>query len=100
MAKTNLREVKFTKIDLLTGNAEEYCNLRMRLQNDKWAREDPDNQTFWKRARDFADFVTPKTRFALDAALKSLMGRVADLYAKHHHGNRRYLKTKVKPDDL
>ena len=64
-----------------------------------WAREDPDNQTFWKRARDFADCVTPKNRFALDAALKSLMGRVADQYAKNQ-GYKQYVKTKVKPDDL
>jgi hypothetical protein len=98
--KTNLREVKFTKIDLMAGNAEEYCNLRKRLQNEKWAREDPDEQTFWKRARDFSDCVSQKSKYTFDAALTQLMARVQAVYAKNYQGMQRYMKTKAKPDDL
>lgn len=98
--KTNLREVKFTKIDLMAGNAEEYCSLRKRLQDDKWGREDPDVQTFWKRARDFGDCVSARSRFTYDAALAQLMTRVHAIYAEKYPSVRRYMKTKVKPDDL
>ena len=98
--KTNLLEVKFTKINLMTGNADEYCNLRKRLQNKKWVREDPDEQTFWKMARDFSDCVSQKSKYTFNAALMQLMARAQAIYAKNYPGMRRYMKMKAKPDDL
>lgn len=78
--KTNLRELKFTKIDLLTGNAEAYCRLIKRLKQEKWSREDPSKQSFWKRARDFSDCISTKSKYTFEAALAQLMGRVADIW--------------------
>ena len=86
--KTNLLELMFTKIDLLAGNAEEYCHLVKRLKSKKWSQEDPKKLLFWTRARDsFSNCISTKLKYAFEVALKQIMSRVHELYTARYARN-------------
>lgn len=93
--KTNLRELKFTKIDLLAGHAEAYCRLIKRLKQEKWSREDPDKQSFWKRARDFSDCISTKSKYTFEAALAQLMNRIADIFKESPYESSKIMESRV-----
>ena len=61
-SKTNLRELKIQKIELLTDNAEAYCALLNKLRTEKWDREAEEKSSFWTRSKDFADWGAPRRR--------------------------------------
>jgi hypothetical protein len=80
--KTNLRELKIQKIELLTDNAEAYCSLMNKLRSEKWDREAEDKCSFWTRSKDFADCISSRSKYTFEAACGQLMARVADGFEK------------------
>ena len=81
-SKTNLRELKIQKIELLTDNAEAYCALLNKLRTEKWDREAEEKSSFWTRSKDFADCISSRSKYTFDAACSQLMARVADKWGR------------------
>ena len=92
-AKTNLRELKIQKIELLTDNTEAYCALLNKLQTEKWDREA--EPTFWTRSKDFADCISSRSKYTFDAACGHLMARVADKWSRGFYLRKMYNTSKM-----
>ena len=76
--KSNLRDVKIPKLEQLCNNAEAYCQLIIRLENEKWAKEDPKLRDVFLKARDMAHCIHPLAAPAYKAAVDALMMKIQD----------------------
>ena len=76
--KSNLRDVKIPKLEQLSNNAEAYCQLIIRLQNEKWSKEDPKARDVFLKARDMAHCIHPLAAPAYKAAVDALMKKIQD----------------------
>ena len=74
--KTNLMELRINKIEHLMDNAEAYCKLLNRLNNDKWSREE--DVDVFKKARDLNDCIHTKCVYTYVAAIDQFASKLAD----------------------
>ena len=63
-------------MEQLCNNAEAYCQLIIRLENEKWAKEDPKVRDVFLKARDMAHCIHPLAAPAYKAAVDALMTKI------------------------